>query len=202
MPIELKICGINSENIIKTITKNGGCQYLGFIFYPPSPRNISSIERSKNLTSMVPTNIKKVAVLVDPKDSFVEKIKDQFDFFQLYNTSPARTKELKLIFNKKIIQAIKVKKKEDINLYKSYIGIADEFLFDSPGMEKSSVFDWSHLNNIEIKDWFLAGGIDINNIEKASRITKKLDLNSSLEDTEGKKSVEKVSELLFKVKKL
>ena len=201
MPIELKICGINSKEIIQTIVNIGGCHYLGFIFYPPSPRNVS-IEHSKNLTSMVPQNIKKVAVLVDPKDSFVEKIKDQFDFFQLYNTSPARTKELKLIFNKKIIQAIKVKKKEDINLYKSYIGIADEFLFDSPGMEKSSVFDWSHLNNIEIKDWFLAGGIDINNIEKASRITKKLDLNSSLEDIEGKKSVEKVSELLLKVKKL
>ena len=201
MPIELKICGINSKEIIQTIVNIGGCHYLGFIFYPPSPRNVS-IEHSKNLTSMVPQNIKKVAVLVDPKDSFVEKIKDQFDFFQLYNTSPARTKELKLIFNKKIIQAIKVKKKEDIDLYKSYLGIADEFLFDSPGMEKSSVFDWSHLNNIEIKDWFLAGGIDINNIEKASRITKKLDLNSSLEDTEGKKSVKKVSELLLNVKQL
>ena len=201
MPIELKICGINSKEIIQTIVNIGGCHYLGFIFYPPSPRNVS-IEHSKNLTSLVPPNIKKVAVLVDPKDSFVEKIKDQFDFFQLYNTSPARTKELKLIFNKKIIQAIKVKKKEDIDLYKSYMGITDEFLFDSPGMEKSSVFDWSHLNNIEIKDWFLAGGIDINNIEKASRITKKLDLNSSLEDTEGKKSVKKVSELLLKVKQL
>ena len=201
MPIELKICGINSKEIIQTILNIGGCHYLGFIFYPPSPRNVS-IEHSKNLTSMVPQNIKKVAVLVDPKDSFVEKIKDQFDFFQLYNTSPARTKELKLIFNKKIIQAIKVKKKEDIDLYKLYLGIADEFLFDSPGMEKSSVFDWIHLNNIEIKDWFLAGGININNIEKASRITKKLDLNSSLEDIEGKKSVEKVSELLLRVKKL
>ena len=201
MPIELKICGINSKEIIQTIVNIGGCHYLGFIFYPPSPRNVS-IEHSKNLISMVPQNIKKVAVLVDPKDSFVEKIKDQFDFFQLYNTSPARTKELKLIFNKKIIQAIKVKKKEDIDLYKLYLGIADEFLFDSPGMEKSSVFDWIHLNNIEIKDWFLAGGININNIEKASRITKKLDLNSSLEDIEGKKSVEKVSELLLRVKKL
>ena len=146
MPIELKICGINSKEIIQTIVNIGGCHYLGFIFYPPSPRNVS-IEHSKNLTSMVPQNIKKVAVLVDPKDSFVEKIKDQFDFFQLYNTSPARTKELKLIFNKKIIQAIKVKKKEDIDLYKLYLGIADEFLFDSPGMEKSSVFDWIHLNN-------------------------------------------------------
>ena len=41
MPIELKICGINSENIIQTIIQNGSCQYLGFVFYPPSPRNLS-----------------------------------------------------------------------------------------------------------------------------------------------------------------
>ena len=201
MPIALKICGINSENIIHTIIQSGGCQYLGFVFYPPSPRNLS-IEQSKKLTSIVPNRIKKVAVLVKPENSFVEKIKDQFDYLQVYETSPAQSKALKLISNKKIIQAIKVKKKEDINLYKQYIGVADEFLFDSSAVEKSSIFDWSYLKNIEIKDWFLAGGIDINNIEKASRITKKLDLNSSLEDTEGKKSVKKVSELLLKVKQL
>jgi phosphoribosylanthranilate isomerase len=65
MPIELKICGINSKNIIQTIIQNGGCKYLGFIFYPPSPRNLS-IEESKKLTSMVPYHIKKVAVLVKP----------------------------------------------------------------------------------------------------------------------------------------
>ena len=58
MPIELKICGINSENIIKTIEKNGGCQYLGFIFYPPSPRNLS-IEYSKNLHQLYQILLKK-----------------------------------------------------------------------------------------------------------------------------------------------
>ena len=110
MPIELKICGINSENIIQVIIKGGGCQYLGFIFYPPSPRNIS-IEQSKKLTSIVPNHIKKVAVLVKPENSFVEKIKDQFDYFQIYDTPPLKVKELKLMSNKKIIQAIKVKKK-------------------------------------------------------------------------------------------
>ena len=61
---------------------------------------------------------------------------------------------------------------EDINLYKQYIGIADEFLFDSSAMEKSSIFDWNYLKNIEISEWFLAGGININNLEKASKISK------------------------------
>ena len=201
MPIELKICGINSKDIIQTIVQKGGCQYLGFVFYPPSPRNLS-IEEANKLTSIVPNYIKKVAVLVKPENSFVEKIKDQFDYFQVYETSPSRSKTLKLISNKKIIQAIKIKKKEDINLYKQYIGIADEFLFDSSAMEKSSIFDWSYSKNIEINEWFLAGGININNLEKASKISKKIDISSSLEDNPGKKSVQKVSELLLKVKQL
>jgi len=67
---------------------------------------------------MVPYHIKKVAVLVKPENSFVEKIKDQFDYLQIYETSPSESKSLKLISNKKIIQAIKIKKKKDFDLYK------------------------------------------------------------------------------------
>ena len=201
MPIDIKICGINSTNIIQTIIQNGGCQYLGFVFYSPSPRNLS-IEESKKLTSIVPNNIKKVAVLVKPENSFVEKIKDQFDYLQVYETSPSKSKTIKLIFGKKIIQAIKVKKKEDINLYKKYIGVVDEFLFDSSAMEKSSIFNWSYLKNIEINEWFLAGGININNLEKALKISKKIDISSSLEDNPGVKSSKKVSDFLLKAKKL
>ena len=71
-----------------------------------------------------------------------------------------------------------------------------------PAMEKSSVFDWNYLKNIEIKEWFLAGGIDINNLEKASKISKKIDISSSLEDNPGKKSSRKISDFLLKVKSL
>ena len=199
--MEIKICGINSKNIIQTIIQNGGCQYFGFVFYPLSPRNLS-IEESKKLISIVPDYIKKVAVLVKPENSFVEKIKNQFDYLQVYETSPSESKTIKLISNKKIIQAIKVKKEEDINLYKQYVGIADKFLFDSYAMEKSSIFDWSYLKNIEISEWFLAGGININNLEKASKISKKIDISSGLEDNPGIKSSKKVSDFLKKVKSL
>ena len=69
-------------------------------------------------------------------------------------------------------------------------------------MEKSSVFDWSYLKNIEIREWFLAGGIDINNLEKASKISKKIDISSSLEDNPGKKSSKKISDFLMKIRSL
>ena len=82
---------------------------MGFVFYPPSPRNLS-IKKSKELISIVPKNIKKVAVLVNPDKNFVKKIKNQFDYLQLYNTSPSKIKEIRLIFKKKIIQSVKVQK--------------------------------------------------------------------------------------------
>ena len=199
MPKELKICGIGTENIIKKIVEKGGCKYLGFVFYAKSPRNLS-IEKSKKLTSIVPGHMKKVAVLVNPDNNFVDKIKNQFDYLQLYDTEPAKVKELKLNFKKKIIQSIKIKKKEDINIYKQYLGIADEFLFDSSAMEKSSMFDWNFLKNIKIRNWFLAGGINIDNINEALKIAQKIDISSSLEDNPGEKSEKKVIDFLEKVK--
>ena len=144
----------------------------------------------------------KVAVLVDPENTLVERIKDQFDYFQIYNSSPSRIKSLKLLSNKKIIQAIKVKSEKDINLYKQYIGIADEFLFDSTAMEKSAIFNWDYLKNIKIKNWFLAGGININNIDEAVKITRKIDISSALEDNPGIKSEKKVFDFLEKVQTL
>ncbi|MBA1338559.1 MAG: phosphoribosylanthranilate isomerase [Pelagibacterales bacterium] len=201
MPIELKICGINSQSIINTIVKCGGCRYLGFVFYPTSPRNLS-IEQSKKLTSIVPEHINKVAVLVNPENIFVEKIKNQFDYLQIYESSPEKIKNLKLISNKKIIKAIKVKKEEDINLYKKYIGIADEFLFDSPAMEKSSIFNWNYLKNLKIKSWFLAGGITCDNINEAIKLSQKIDISSSLEDSPGYKSEKKIQNFLENIKNL
>ena len=67
-------------------------------------------------------------------------------------------------------------------------------------MEKSSSFDWNYLKNIEIKEWFLAGGININNLDKAKNISQKIDISSGLEDNPGEKSVKKVLDFLLKVK--
>ena len=69
-------------------------------------------------------------------------------------------------------------------------------------MEKSFTFNWNYLKNMKIKNWFLAGGININNIDKALNISQKIDISSSLEDNPGQKSEEKVVNFLEKIKKL
>ena len=80
--------------------------------------------------------------------------------------------------------------------------MADEFLFDSTAMEKSSTFNWIYLKNVKIKGWFLAGGINTSNLREATNISQKIDISSSLEDNPGKKSIQKVSDFLLKVKNL
>ena len=198
--LEIKICGISDSKSCTTAIQYN-VDYLGFVFYKKSHRNLT-IEQAKHLTSLVPKFVKKVAVLVRPEQEFVKKIKDMFDYLQVYESSPSEIQQLKLTSGKKIIQAIKIKKKSDVELYKQYIGIADEFLFDSSSMEKSSSFNWGYLKNIEIEGWFLAGGININNLKEALKISQKIDISSGLEDNPGKKSIQKISDFLLKVRKL
>ena len=198
--LEIKICGISDPKSCTTAIQHN-VNYLGFVFYKKSHRNLT-IEQAKHLTSLVPKFVKKVAVLVRPEQEFVKKIKDMFDYLQVYESSPSEIQQLKLTSGKKIIQAIKIKKKSDVELYKQYIGIADEFLFDSSSMEKSSSFNWGYLKNIEIKDFFLAGGIGLDNINQAIKTSKKIDISSKLEDTHGKKSAKKIIEFLLKIKEI
>jgi len=82
MHAQIKICGITSKKIINLCEKLK-VGYLGFVFYPKSPRNLS-LNQAEKLSFGVSKNIKKVAVVVDPNDDFLEKIKFFFDYFQLH----------------------------------------------------------------------------------------------------------------------
>ena len=199
--VEIKICGITDKEAIH-IAAEHDVNYLGFVFFKNSVRNLS-LEKSKFLTSLVPKKIKKVAVMVKPENSFIKKIKDQFDYLQIYECTPSELKEKKSISGKKIIQAFKIKKELNVKLYKNYLGIADDFLFDGGSSEygKSSNFNWNYLKSIK-NSFFLAGGININNIDQAIKISKKIDISSSLEDNPGKKSTQKISDFLLKVRSL
>jgi phosphoribosylanthranilate isomerase len=194
----IKICGMNNAEMIKTAISNK-VDYLGFVFYEKSPRNLT-VDEAKVLTNLVPTNIKKVAVLVDPDDNFLEQIKKLFDFFQLHGSETnQRIKAVKSKFNNKIIKAVKIKTKEDleqINKFKD----ADDLLIDTPAMERSETFDFNLLKGVDISSYFLAGGINIKNVDQALKHSRKLDLSSGLEIKPGMKDAKKIIEFMNKVK--
>ena len=201
--VEIKICGITSEEAIVAASEYKYVKYLGFVTYSKSKRHLT-IERTRQLTNLVPKHIKRVSVLVGvPTDDFIEKTQNMYDYFQVYDAaSPSQIQQLKLTSGKKVIVAIKAKDQKAVDLHKQYIGIADSFLFDgSSSYGTSSSFNWDYLKSIK-SSFFLAGGIGIENISNALEISSKVDISSNLEEIEGKKSVKKIEEFLLKVKEI
>ena len=200
--VEIKICGITSEEAIVTASEYQCVKYLGFVTYSKSKRHLT-IERARQLTNLVPKHVKRVSVLVGmPTHDFINKTQNMYDYFQIYDTSPSQIQQLKLISGKKVIVAIKAKDQKAVDLHRQYIGIADSFLFDgSSSYGTSSSFNWNYLKTIK-SSFFLAGGIGVKNISNALMISPQIDISSKLEEIEGKKSVKKIKEFLLKVKQI
>ena len=137
-------------------------------------------------------------MLVNPDDEILEKIKGlNFDYYQLYDVNPARTKEIKSKFKKKIITALTVSSKDDVIKYKGYLEISDIILFDSKGYHKSESFDHSLLDAVPHKlNKMIAGNIQIDDITKLKNKDFMIDLSGSLENENGEKDINKINKLL------
>ncbi len=194
-----KICGISDIETLKFIINHPyPCQFIGFITNYKKSKRYVEFENLKKLTNFNKGKIKFVSVLVNPDDKILEKIKNlNFDYYQLYNVNPDRTKLIKEKYNKKIISALTIEKKKDVENYKLYKDISDIILFDGKGYEKSIGFNHTFLENIPnniIK--MIAGNISIYNIPNLKNIEYFVDLSSSLENDEGKKDLQKINYFL------
>ena len=198
---KVKICGMKNAETIKTAIDHK-VDFLGFVFYPDSPRNLTPKQAAK-LTKDIPSHIGKVAVLVNETDQFIEYIKNDFDYFQLHgNEDVKRIKEIRQKFNKKIIKVIKVTNEDNAKTFKEFEEEADMLLFDSPAMEKSSQFSWQILSKLKItKPYLIAGGINIDNVDEALKLNPfGIDVSSGVEKSLGLKSNEKIIKFLNKIK--
>jgi phosphoribosylanthranilate isomerase len=201
MQTVVKICGMTDAVSIQAAIDHK-VDYLGFVFYEKSPRNLTPKQATK-LTKNIPNYINKVAVLVNETDQFIQYIQDDFDYFQLHgNEDVKRIKELKKKYNKKIIKAIKVTDESSAKKFKQFEDEVDMFLFDGPAMEKSAKFDWQILSNIKItKPYLIAGSININNVDEVLKYKPYgIDISGGLEKSKGIKSSKKIIEFLDKVK--
>ena len=176
--------------------------YLGFVFYAKSPRNLTP-DQARELTKNIPPHVKRIAVLVNVKDEFIEQIKDYFDCFQLHGHEDVkRIRELKQKFNKEIIKAIKVADEASAKTYTQFEDEVDMLLFDSPAMENTAKFDWNILTKLKIKKPYLvAGSISIDNVDEVLKYNPYgIDVSAGLESSLGVKSKAKIIEFLNKVK--
>jgi phosphoribosylanthranilate isomerase len=201
----LKICGVSDpETLNYILNHNRKPTMIGFITNYEKSKRFVKLEKLKDLINIDKKQVKFVSVLVNPDDEILEKIKDlNFDYYQLYDVNPARTKEIKSKFKKKIITAINVSSKDDVIKYKDYTEISDIILFDSKGYHKSESFDHSLLDDVPSDlSKMIAGNIQINDIPNFKNKEFIIDLSGALEDQYGKKDINKINKLLNLFKKI
>ena len=201
----VKICGITDLKTLKYIVEHPHPpRFIGFITNYKKSKRYVEYKKLRELVNFDKRKINFVSVLVDPDDQILEKIKNlNFDYYQLYDVSPKKTKIIKEKYKIKIISALTINNKKDVDKYKKYQAISDIILFDGKGYEKSFGFDHKLLNNVPntIKK-MIAGNIQYNDrLEKFSKIADIIDISGSLE-TAGKKDISKINVLLKNVSKI
>ena len=201
MTVAVKICGLTSPTAVAAAAE-AGADYAGFMFYPPSRRNVTS-DLAAKLARLMPGTMQSVAVTVDADDDLLAEITRTMapDLLQLHGDEPpSRVAEIKERFNRPVMKAVLVAGPDDIERARAYEDTADLLLFDAkpptsmrdalPG-GNGLVFDWQLIAGYRSDTpWMLSGGLTSENVAEAVRITgaKMVDVSSGVEDTPGQKN--------------
>jgi len=195
----IKICGVSDPKTLNYILNhNHRPTMIGYITNYEKSRRFVEYEKLKDLINVDKKQVNFVSVLVNPNDEILEKIKNlNFDYYQLYDVDPERTKEIKLKYKIKIITAITVSDREDMIKYKKYTGVSDIILFDSKGYHRSQSFDHNLLKDVPHSlNKMIAGNIQIEDIPNFKNTDYMIDISGALEDENGKKDLKKIDKLL------
>ncbi|MBP2232184.1 phosphoribosylanthranilate isomerase [Azospirillum agricola] len=199
MTVLTKICGLSEPESLRAAV-TGGARYVGFVFYPPSPRAVAP-SLAAELARLVPTGVRSVGLFVDPDDEFLEHVVSQvpLDLIQLHGKeNPRRIAEVRARYQIPVMKAVKVGGPEDLTAALEFAEVADRLLFDAKPPAKVSAlpggngiaFDWTLLAGRSWpKPWMLSGGLTPENVAEAVRVTgaTELDVSSGVEDRPGHK---------------
>ena len=195
----IKICGVSDlETLNYILNHKFPPRFVGFICNYKKSKRYVEYKKLKELLNIKKKETSFVAVLVDPNDKILEEIKElNFDFYQLYDVSPKKTKVIKEVYNVKVITALTINSQKDVDIYKDYDKVSDLILFDGKGYEKSIGFNHELLNSVpNTVNKMIAGNIKIEDIPNFKNKDYYIDLSGSLENEEGKKDLKKINKLL------
>ncbi len=201
--MKLKICGLSNLIEVETCVANN-VDYCGFILNYKKSHRFVTMDKAKKLTSIPKGKTKFVGVLVKPTEQELSNFSQlNLDYFQLYgNYGQNELVKIKKKYNKKIIIALQIKKKEDISKYKQVESASDIILWDSSGYEESLSWDYSWIKKISIKnEKMLAGNITIDKIQELKDYTDTIDVSGALE-TNKVKDINKIKNFTIEVKKI
>jgi phosphoribosylanthranilate isomerase len=196
--MKIKVCGmLHQENIAAVAALEP--DYMGFIFYGPSPRFAG--ELPVEVLESIPHTINKTAVFVNESAEVINQIinKYNFDFVQLHgNESPDFCNSLR--DQAIVIKAFGVNNDFDFNQLAAYENKVDLFLFDTKTDlhgGSGQAFDWDIIDKYDMEiPFFVSGGISPDNIAEVKYINHPrfygVDLNSKFEDSPGIKNIEKL----------
>ena len=208
MSVDAKICGLTDARSMAAAAE-AGAAYVGFIFYPPSPRYVTP-ETAADLARHAGSAFK-VAVTVDLSDDELAAIlaTAPIDLIQLHGSeTPERVGEVRQRFGLPVMKSVAVAGADDLDRADAYSGVADRLLFDAkPPKEKPDAlpggnalsFDWQLLAGRDWPlPWMLSGGLTADNLAAAVEISRApaVDVSSGVEDAPGRKNPDKIRALL------
>lgn len=206
MPVRVKICGLSTEETIAA-SVDAGAAYVGFVFFPKSPRAVTP-PRAAILSAAVPLSVQKVALVVDADDTLLDEIAATLapDLWQLHGAeTPERAAAIRARTGRPVMKALAIATSADLDAARAFEPVVDQFLFDAkpppgglPG-GNGLPFDWRLLQGTSWSvPWMLSGGLTPENLAEAVAATgaTQIDVSSGVEDRPGVKSPEKIRRLL------
>ena len=205
MPLA-KICGLCTPDTLDGAIA-GGASHVGFVFFPPSPRHLST-DAAAGLAARVPARVARVGVFVDPDDRTLEQAiaAGRLDAVQLHRTAPDRVAHLRRTTGLETWAAVAIRTRADLDAARSYVGAADRLLYDAKTPAESPLpggmglrFDWALLDGFRHPlPWALSGGLDPANVGAAVARTGAplVDVSSGVESAPGVKDVDKIAAFL------
>jgi phosphoribosylanthranilate isomerase len=204
MSISVKICGITTPDAIDAAV-TAGAVYGGLVFHPKSPRYVT-LEQGRVLADRMRGRLKVVALITDMEDAGIEALVTAVrpDFLQLHGGESARrTAYIRGKFGVPVIKALAVAEAPDLAAAAEYEHTADMLMFDArppkgaqrPGGH-GAAFDWKILGGRTFtKPWFLAGGLDPDNVARAIELSgaKQVDVSSGVESAPGVKDAARIA---------
>ena len=211
MTTAIKICGLKDAASIQ-VAVDAGADYVGFVFFPASPRHVSLVEAAA-LKAQLPAHVKSVSVLVDADDTLLADVAALLkpDFVQLHGAeTPARVRQVReLLPQTRIIKALRVRCSDDVAHGAAFCDVADMLLFDAKAPEgmlpggNGLSFDWALLRGRDFMlPWGLSGGLNVGTIVQALAETgaKMVDVSSGVESAPGVKDAALIQDFVKAVR--
>ncbi len=203
----VKICGLSTAEDIR-VAAEAGARYVGFVFFPKSPRNVT-IQQARDLAVDVPLGVAKVALTVNADNDLLDAITGAvpLDMIQLHGSeSRERVTEVKARYGLPVMKVVGLSSADDLARIADYETVADQILVDAKAPKDADLpggnglsFDWRLLEGREwAVPWMLAGGLHAGNVAEAIARTgaRQVDLSSGVESAPGVKDPAKIREFM------